>query len=178
MLTWRCSAELLRLARIAHACSGSSVLHCPPHSTAPHQPRHRSGAAPAPQMHRPLCLPCTYRPCTAPVPTALAPPLYLPPLYRPCPAARYAIIAHGVHLVNRDYLAMCLDYYALDFMDPSVDTTPIAPALAAFFDDVLNDSVSQLNFRAIVDGLGGVLFQYPFRCVFRCGGVRCGGVGL
>lgn len=34
-------------------------------------------------------------------------------------------------------------------MDPSVDTTPIAPALAAFFDDVLNDSVSQLNFRCV-----------------------------
>ncbi|PSC69892.1 putative aarF domain-containing kinase chloroplastic [Micractinium conductrix] len=78
-------------------------------------------------------------------------------------SARYAIIAHVVHLVNRDYYAMCLDYYTLDFMDPSVDTTPIAPALAAFFDDVLSDSVSQLNFRAIVDGLGGVLFQYPFR---------------
>lgn len=79
------------------------------------------------------------------------------------PSARYAIIAHVVHLVNRDYLAMCYDYYTLEFMDPSVDTTPIAPALAAFFDDVLQDSVSQLNFRAIVDGLGGVLFQYPFR---------------
>ncbi|KAL4858875.1 Protein ACTIVITY OF BC1 COMPLEX KINASE 3 [Chlorella vulgaris] len=79
------------------------------------------------------------------------------------PQARYAIIAHVVHLVNRDYLAMCGDYYTLEFMDPSVDTTPIAPALAEFFDDVLNDSVSQLNFRAIVDGLGGVLFQYPFR---------------
>ncbi|GAB4814519.1 hypothetical protein N2152v2_001565 [Parachlorella kessleri] len=78
-------------------------------------------------------------------------------------SARYAIIAHVVHLVNRDYLAMCYDYYTLDFMDPSVDTTPIAPALAAFFDDVLQDSVSQLNFRAIVDGLGGVLFKYPFR---------------
>ncbi|PRW44567.1 putative aarF domain-containing kinase chloroplastic [Chlorella sorokiniana] len=78
-------------------------------------------------------------------------------------SARYAIIAHVVHLVNRDYTAMCYDYYTLEFMDPSVDTTPIAPALAAFFDDVLNDSVSQLNFRAIVDGLGGVLFQYPFR---------------
>ena len=25
------------------------------------------------------------------------------------------------------------------------------------------DSVGRLNFRAIVDGLGGVLFQYPFR---------------
>lgn len=77
--------------------------------------------------------------------------------------ARYAIIAHVIHLVNRDYEAMCRDYYTLDFMDPSVDTTPIAPALAAFFDDVLGSSVSQLNFRAIVDGLGGVLFQYPFR---------------
>lgn len=79
------------------------------------------------------------------------------------PSARYAIISHVVHLVNRDYPAMCTDYYALDFMDRSVDTAPIAPALAAFFDNVLNDSVSQLNFRAIVDGLGGVLFQYPFR---------------
>ncbi|KAL3145629.1 hypothetical protein ABBQ32_003173 [Trebouxia sp. C0010 RCD-2024] len=77
--------------------------------------------------------------------------------------ARYAIIAHVIHLVNRDYEAMCRDYYTLDFMDPSVDTTPIAPALAAFFDNVLGSSVSQLNFKAIVDGLGGVLFQYPFR---------------
>ena len=82
-----------------------------------------------------------------------------------CPSsARYAIIAHVVHLINRDYLAMCMDYYTLDFMDPSVDTTPIAPALAAFFDDVLdNTSVARLNFKTLVDGLGGVLFQYPFR---------------
>lgn len=79
-------------------------------------------------------------------------------------AARYALIAHVVHLVNRDYQAMCRDYYALDFMDPSVDTSPIAPALADFFDDLLRDStVSKLNFRTLVDGLGGVLFSYPFR---------------
>ncbi|KAG2440282.1 hypothetical protein HXX76_004393 [Chlamydomonas incerta] len=77
--------------------------------------------------------------------------------------ARYAIMAHVVHLVNRDYEAMCKDYYTLQFMDPSVDTAPIAPALAAFFDDVLDSSVSTLNFKAIVDGLGEVLFQYPFR---------------
>jgi aarF domain-containing kinase len=80
------------------------------------------------------------------------------------PSARYAIISHVVHLINRDYLAMCMDYYTLDFMDPSVDTTPIAPALAEFFDDVLdNTSVARLNFKTLVDGLGGVLFQYPFR---------------
>ena len=79
-------------------------------------------------------------------------------------AARYGLISHVVHLVNRDYSAMCRDYYVLDFMDPSVDTSPIAPALANFFDDVLRDStVSKLNFRTLVDGLGGVLFSYPFR---------------
>ena len=43
--------------------------------------------------------------------------------------------------------AMCRDYYTLDFMDRSIDTSPIAPALAAFFDDVLDRSVSQLNFK-------------------------------
>lgn len=79
------------------------------------------------------------------------------------PYARYAIISHVVHLVNRDYEAMCRDYYTLQFMDPSVDTSPIAPALAVFFDDVLDQSVSQLNFKAIVDGLGEVLFRFPFR---------------
>lgn len=47
-------------------------------------------------------------------------------------------------------------------MDPSIDTSPIAPALAEFFDEVLDQSVSQLNFKAIVDGLGDVLFKYPF----------------
>jgi hypothetical protein len=61
---------------------------------------------------------------------------------------------------------MCRDYYTLQFMDPSVDTAPIAPALAAFFDDVLETSVSQLNFKTIVDGLGAVLFEYPFQVLY------------
>lgn len=63
--------------------------------------------------------------------------------------ARYAIIAHVVHLVNRDYEAMCWDYYTLEFMDPSIDTSPIAPALANFFDNVLENSVAQLNFKSL-----------------------------
>lgn len=80
------------------------------------------------------------------------------------PTARFGIIEHVVHLVNRDYPAMCRDYYTLDFCDESeVDTSPIATDLAEFFDDVLEQSVSQLNFKSIVDGLGGVLFRYPFR---------------
>lgn len=77
-------------------------------------------------------------------------------------SARYAIIAHVVHLVNRDYEEMARDYYRLEFLDESVDVRPIVPALAAFFDDVLAASVSELNFKTITDGLGAVLYQYPF----------------
>ncbi|KAH7433681.1 hypothetical protein KP509_07G081000 [Ceratopteris richardii] len=76
--------------------------------------------------------------------------------------ARFAIIGHVVHMVNRDYEAMARDYYDLDFISPDIDTSPIAPALKEFFDDALNATVSELNFKTIVDGLGAVLYQYPF----------------
>ncbi|KAK8276669.1 hypothetical protein V6Z12_D10G215600 [Gossypium hirsutum] len=36
------------------------------------------------------------------------------------------------------------------------------PALRDFFDDALNYTVSELNFKTLVDGLGNVLYQYPF----------------
>ena len=76
--------------------------------------------------------------------------------------ARYAIIDHVVHLVNRDYVAMANDYYALEFLDESVDVSPIVPALEDFFDDVLQATVEELNFKTITDGLGAVLYSYPF----------------
>lgn len=76
--------------------------------------------------------------------------------------ARFAIIGHVVHMVNRDYEAMANDYYALDFLSPDVDVSPIVPALRNFFDDALNLSVSELNFKTLVDGLGAVLYEYPF----------------
>ncbi|KAK6145045.1 hypothetical protein DH2020_021865 [Rehmannia glutinosa] len=43
--------------------------------------------------------------------------------------ARSAIIGHVVHMVNRDYEAMARDYYALDFLSPDVDVTPIMRGL-------------------------------------------------
>ncbi|KAE8709216.1 putative Hydrolase [Hibiscus syriacus] len=76
--------------------------------------------------------------------------------------ARFAIIGHVVHMVNRDYEAMARDYYALNFLSTDVDISPIVPALRDFFDDALSYTVSELNFKTIVDGLGVVLYQYPF----------------
>ena len=79
------------------------------------------------------------------------------------PTARTAIIAHVAHLVARDFDAMTKDYCTLGFVDASVDTSPIAPYLADFFGDVLATPVNKLNFQKIVEGLGGVLFKFPFR---------------
>jgi hypothetical protein len=41
--------------------------------------------------------------------------------------------------------AMCEDYYELDFMDRSIDTSPIAPELARFFDEVRQQCPAPLN---------------------------------
>lgn len=89
-------------------------------------------------------------------------------------SARFAIIGHVVHLVNRDYEAMAQDYYELKFLTRDVDVSPIVPALQSFFDDVLTATVSELNFKTIVDGLGSVLYQYPFngKCCFSLAGYR------
>lgn len=76
--------------------------------------------------------------------------------------ARFAIIGHVVHMVNRDYEAMARDYYDLDFLSRDVDVSPIVPALRNFFDDALNYTVSELNFKTLVNGLGAVFYQYPF----------------
>ncbi|XP_050918612.1 protein ACTIVITY OF BC1 COMPLEX KINASE 3, chloroplastic [Lathyrus oleraceus] len=76
--------------------------------------------------------------------------------------ARSSIISHVVHLVNRDYEAMARDYYALDFFSSNVDVSPIVPALIDFFDEAHNYIVSELNFKTLVDGLGNVLYQFPF----------------
>ncbi|KAJ4843320.1 Protein ACTIVITY OF BC1 COMPLEX KINASE 3, chloroplastic [Turnera subulata] len=76
--------------------------------------------------------------------------------------ARSAIIGHVVHMVNRDYDAMARDYYALNFLSRDVDVSPIVPALQDFFDDALSYTVSELNFKTLVDGLGAVFYQYPF----------------
>ncbi|KAF6143293.1 hypothetical protein GIB67_039076 [Kingdonia uniflora] len=74
--------------------------------------------------------------------------------------ARFAIIGYVVQMVNRDYEAMARDYYALDSL--SVDVSPTVPALCNFFDDAFTLTVSELNFKTLVEGLGVVLYQYPF----------------
>jgi hypothetical protein len=57
---------------------------------------------------------------------------------------------------------------------PCVDILGMRWITQAFFDDVLDASVAELNFKAIVDGLGNVLFQYPFRLASSQAGQQAG----
>ncbi|KAK8689559.1 hypothetical protein V6N13_088273 [Hibiscus sabdariffa] len=63
--------------------------------------------------------------------------------------ATSAIIDHVVHMVNRDYEAMARDYHALDLLATDVDVSPVVPALRDFFDDALNYTVRELNFKTL-----------------------------
>ena len=56
---------------------------------------------------------------------------------------------------------MARDYYKLEFWTNQLMSLPLSRH-CAFFDDVLDASVEELNFKTITDGLGGVLYQYPF----------------
>ncbi|MCS7030637.1 MAG: AarF/ABC1/UbiB kinase family protein [Gloeomargarita sp. SKYG116] len=85
------------------------------------------------------------------------------------PQQRYGLIAAIVHMVNRDYDALAMDYVNLGFLTPDTDLTPIKPALTQAFTEILGPagalgvSVSQLNIKTITDRLSQLMYEYPFQ---------------
>ncbi len=79
------------------------------------------------------------------------------------PYQKYGLIEAIVHLVNRDFEGLARDYVNLEFLDPSVDLTPIVPAFAIVFEDALGSSVSDINIASITDKLSQLMYEYPFR---------------
>lgn len=85
------------------------------------------------------------------------------------PQQRYGLITAIVHMVNRDYEALALDYVELGFLTPDTDLTPIKPALNQVFTEILGPagalaaSVSQLNIKNITDKLSQMMYEYPFQ---------------
>ena len=65
----------------------------------------------------------------------------------------------------------------LGFVPAEVETAPIAVALEAALPNVLNASVSELNFKSVVDKLGDVMYKYKFSLPpFYIALIRCLGV--
>jgi hypothetical protein len=93
------------------------------------------------------------------------------------PKQRYGIIEAVVHMVNRDFNALANLYIRLGFLPPDTDLKPIVDALEEALPDVLGASVGELNFKSVIDKLGNVMYQYPFRlppyytAVIRCLGI-------
>ncbi|ERN42305.1 putative unusual protein kinase [Rubidibacter lacunae KORDI 51-2] len=68
-----------------------------------------------------------------------------------------------VHLVNRDYLNVALDFITLGFLTPEVQVEAVVPALERAFDNALGESVRDFNFKSITDDFSVLMYDYPFR---------------
>lgn len=79
------------------------------------------------------------------------------------PQQRYGLIEAIVHMVNRDFEGLANDYVKLEFLTPDTDLSPIIPALAEVFNNVLGASVAELNFKSITDEFSALMYEYPFR---------------
>jgi predicted unusual protein kinase regulating ubiquinone biosynthesis (AarF/ABC1/UbiB family) len=79
------------------------------------------------------------------------------------PQQRYGLIEAVVHMVNRDFEGLANDYVKLEFLTPDTDLSPIIPALAEVFNNVLGASVAELNFKSITDEFSALMYEYPFR---------------
>lgn len=93
------------------------------------------------------------------------------------PVQRYGIIEAVIHMVNRDFQALANLYVRLGFLPQETELEPIVEALNDALPDVLGASVGELNFKSVIDKLGSVMYQYPFRlpayytAIIRCLGV-------
>lgn len=78
-------------------------------------------------------------------------------------AQRYGLVGAIVHIVNRDFEGLALDYVKLGFLSPETNLKPITEALSFAFRDAAGASVSDLNMRSITDDLSSVMYEYPFK---------------
>ncbi len=68
-----------------------------------------------------------------------------------------------VHLVDRDYNALIDDFIHLGFLQPDVSRQELLPALETVLADVLNQEVSNFNFKTATDQFSDLMYRYPFQ---------------
>ena len=80
---------------------------------------------------------------------------------------RLTLTGAVVHLINRDFEALALDFVALGFLNPKADLAPIVPALEQVLGGAPGDNVGSFNFKAITDRFSELMYDYPFRVPAR-----------
>jgi predicted unusual protein kinase regulating ubiquinone biosynthesis (AarF/ABC1/UbiB family) len=68
-----------------------------------------------------------------------------------------------VHLINKDYNDLAVDFVNLGFLTPDTDIRPIVPALEAVWGDAIGKNVGDFNFKTITDKFSELMYDYPFR---------------
>lgn len=68
-----------------------------------------------------------------------------------------------VHLINKDYDQLALDFVKLGFLSPETNIKPIIPALEMVLGDIIGTSVKDFNFKTITDSFSELMYEYPFR---------------
>ena len=80
---------------------------------------------------------------------------------------RLTLTGAVVHLINRDFEALALDFRRLGFLTPTADLKPIVPALREVLGGALGENVGAFNFKAITDRFSELMYDYPFRVPAR-----------
>ena len=80
---------------------------------------------------------------------------------------RLTLTGAVVHLINRDFEALALDFRRLGFLNPTADLKPIVPALREVLGGALGENVGAFNFKAITDRFSELMYAYPFRVPAR-----------
>jgi predicted unusual protein kinase regulating ubiquinone biosynthesis (AarF/ABC1/UbiB family) len=68
-----------------------------------------------------------------------------------------------VHLTNKEYSDLAIDFVNLGFLTPETDIRPIIPALEAVLGDAIGKNVGDFNFKTVTDQFSELMYEYPFR---------------
>ncbi|OKH44470.1 hypothetical protein NIES2101_28305 [Calothrix sp. HK-06] len=68
-----------------------------------------------------------------------------------------------VHLTNKEYTDLAIDFVNLGFLTSDTDIRPIIPALETVLGDAIGKNVGDFNFKTVTDQFSELMYEYPFR---------------
>ena len=77
--------------------------------------------------------------------------------------SRSGLIQAVVHLVNKKFDKLSLDFVKLGFLSKEVDLEPIVPAFQDVFINAIELGVSKMDFKSVTDDMSGIMYKFPFK---------------
>ncbi len=77
--------------------------------------------------------------------------------------SRSGLIQAVVHLVNKKFDKLSLDFVKLGFLSKEVDLKPIVPAFQDVFINAIELGVSKMDFKSVTDDMSGIMYKFPFK---------------